>query len=78
MMLSTTLRLLADEVERMERLADPGCEEDVRRILASQMGFAAGWIDGLRDFDAMPGSARLELNVAGNAIERAARILDDQ
>ena len=75
MMTSTGLRHLADKLERMERLARPGSADDLHRLLIVQIGFNAGWAEGLRDFDTIPGSARLKLNAASVALECAADIV---
>lgn len=66
----------ADEMEEIISSVDPDNANDLRRTLIQQMAWVSGWISSLRDFDAVPGTARMELENALQAVERAARAVD--
>lgn len=45
---------MADELERIKNAADPECKGNARDVLLSELGFAIGYIHGLRDQTAYP------------------------
>lgn len=68
------LRKIADEIDAS--WAAIGREhEDALGALEEQMGYVAGWIDGLAAFDATPQPARVHLRKAVRALEEAAGVV---
>ena len=76
MITSQQVRTLATMLARTERIADPGNPDDLRRRIVSQMALVAGLLLELRGSGEVPGSARMLMSQALEAVERAARQVD--
>ena len=69
---------LALALAERKAIADRENQNERLRLCVTELTFAAGWVDALRDLHLMPGTSRVELNVAAEAIFRGAQYLDRQ